>query len=410
MKLLLKEHVSHVLQLQSEAGYKDSTLSVYRIAYNRLEALAEQMNVDVFTEELAKAFLEDRTSRRTGTICKSKCQLQMIAVMRLREYATTGQINWKHNVHHKPLRKTPDTQNFKRLLEDYLKFLFSEGKKQNTVDGYRNVASSFLLFCEKQKISELTTLTPVIIADFLKGLTQSWSPLSIRTATSALKSLLIFANASKAAILSIPSNCPRKTIIPQVLTEEQEVSLWRILGSRDTSARDRALVTLLFVTGLRPVDVVNLLLDDIDWQKGVIHLVQHKTDQQLTLPLAPAVGNAILEYVTTFRPSSPYRHVFLKSFAPYTPLTDHASCYYIIHRLFQQAGITRREPMAGARLLRSGAASNLLKAGVPLPHIAACLGHSDPESSQAYLSVDRKRMQQCILPLPPKGKVGEEDV
>lgn len=50
MELLLKDHVSRVLQLQSEAGYKESTLSFYRIVYNRLEALAKQKNVDVLTK------------------------------------------------------------------------------------------------------------------------------------------------------------------------------------------------------------------------------------------------------------------------------------------------------------------------------------------------------------------------
>lgn len=409
MELLLKDHVSRVLQLQSEAGYKESTLSFYRIAYNRLEVLAEQMNVDVLTEKLANAFLEDRVSRRTGTICKSRCQLQYIAVMRLKEYAATGQINWKHNVHNKSLRKTPDTMYFRRLLEDYLAFLIREGKKKNTVDGYRNVASSFLIFCENQKIFGPATLTPVIVANFFKELTQTWSPLSIRTAASALKSLLTFTQAPNEAIQSIPLNSPRKTAIPQVLTEDQEIRLWKALGASETSARDRALVTLLFVTGLRPVDATHLLLDDIDWKKGLIHLVQQKTDRQLILPLAPAVGNAIMKYLTAFRPASHYRNVFLKSFAPYTPLTDHSACYSIIHRLFRQAGITRQEPAAGGRLFRSGTASNLLKAGVPLPHIAACLGHSDPESSQTYLSIDRERMQLCILPFPLKGKDGEED-
>lgn len=409
MELLLKNHVSCVLFLQSEAGYAESTLSFYRIAYNRLEALAKQMNVDNLTEELAEAFLEDCVSLRTGTICNSRYQLHYIALMRLKEYLETSQINWKRNVHNKPLRKTPETVQFRQLFENYLDFLIKEGKKPNTIDVYRNIASTFLIFCERKEVLRLTTLSPVIITDFLKNLTQTWSPLSVRTATSALRSLLLFLQAPDEIIHSLPVNCPRKATIPQVLTEEQELKLWKVLCSKKTSPRDRALVTLLFVTGLRPVDATNLLLDDIDWKKGVINLVQQKTDRRLILPIAPAVGNAIMEYVTAFRPASHYRNVFLKSFAPYTPLTDHSACYTIIQRLFRKADITRKNPAAGGRLLRSGTASNLLKGGVQLPHIAACLGHANPNSSQNYLSIDRKRMEQCILPLPLNGKNGEQD-
>lgn len=409
MDLLLKEHVKRVLQLQSDVGYKDSTISFYRIVYNRLESLAEQMGTDTFSEELASAFLEDRISQRTGTICKSRCDMQNIAISRLREYSNTVQINWKNNIHNIPVRKRPDAQTFQLLLTDYLSFLSNEQKKKNTIDGYRNIASSFLQFCEKHKITELETLKPFSVVSFFKELSQTWSPLSIRTAAPALRSFLTFAHAPDEAMQLIPANCPRKTVIPQVLTEEHEERLWVVLRSKETSSRDRALVMLLFVTGLRPVDAVHLLLDDIDWKKGVIHLVQQKTNGSLTLPLAPAVGNAIIDYVTNSRPSSHYRNVFLKTLAPYTALKDHAACYAIIKSLFRKAGIKRTDPLGGARLFRSGTASNLLKAGVSFEHIAGCLGHSNHESTYAYLSVDRDRMQQCILPLPQTTEAGGED-
>jgi len=406
MELLLKEQVSRVLQLQSDAGYMDSTIAVSRKVYNRLELLADQMGISTFDENLAEAFLEDHFGRKSGSFCKSRYCLHHIAIRRMREYLDTGQINWKNNVHHKPARKTPHTVSLQNLSVAYLSFLSNEGKKQNTVDGYRNVATSFLQFCERQSISDLSFLTPVVVMNFFKELSRTWSPLSIRTAAPALRSFLTFARAPDAAVQSIPINCPRKTAIPQVLTEDQEYRLWKTLCAEETSSRDRALVMLLFVTGLRPVDALHLLLDDIDWKKGVIHLVQQKTGRPLTLPIAPAFGNAIVEYVTTSRPPSQYRNVFLRALAPYTPLKTHSACYAIIKNLFQRARIERTYPSGGARLFRSGTASNLLKAGVPLNHITACLGHSNHESAHIYLSVDRQRMQQCILPLPQTGEVG----
>ena len=406
MELLLKEHVSRVLQLQSDAGYMDSTIGVSRKVYNRLEALADQMGITKFDQNLAEAFLEDHIGRKSGFFCKSRYHLHHIAIRRLGEYADTGQINWKNNIHHKPVRNTPHTSSLQNLSVAYLSFLSNEGKKQNTVAGYQNVTNTFLQFCERRNISDLSKLTSAVVMSFIKELSRTWSPLSIRTAAPALRSFLNFAHAPNVAVQSIPLNCPRKTVIPQVLTEDQEDRLWNTLCAKETSARDRALVMLLFVTGIRPVDAVHLLLDDIDWKKGVIHLVQQKTGRPLTLPVAPVVGNAIVEYVTTSRPPSRYRNVFLKSMAPYTPLKDHAACYSIIKRLFQRAGVERTDPSGGARLFRSGTASNLLKAGVPLNQITACLGHSDHESAHAYLSVDRHRMQQCILPLPQTGEAG----
>lgn len=409
MELLLKEHISHVLQLQTDAGYMDSTLSVCRKVYNRLEALAEQMGIVSFNEKLAESFLEDHVGRKTGKFCKSRYCLHNIAVGRLREYADTGQIDWENNLHHRPIKNTPGEVSFQHLLVSYLAFLKDEGKKQNTVNGYRNVAVSFLLFCEKQSVPQLTELEPSTVVQFFKALSQTWSSLSMRAATPALRSFLTFAHAPDDAVRVIPQNCPRKTVIPLVLAEEQESRLWNILCKNEIPSRDRALVMLLFVTGLRPVDAINLMLEDIDWKNGMIHLIQRKTGRPLILPIAPAVGNAIVEYVTTGRPPSPYRNVFLKITAPHTPFKNHNACYEIIQKVFQHAGIERTDPSGGARLFRSGMASNLLKAGVSLNHIAACLGHSDQDTIHAYLSVDRHMMRQCVLPLPNIAEAGDGD-
>lgn len=406
MELLLKEHVSHVLQMQSEAGYMDSTIGVSRKVYNRLELLADQMGILTFDNTLAEAFLEDHSGQKTGSFCKSRYRLHHIAIRRLREYADTGQINWKNNIHHKPVRSSLSSLSLQNLSVAYLFFLSNEGKKQNTVYVYQNVMTLFLQYCEKQNTTDLSALKTIIVVNFFKELSKIWSPFSMRTAAPALRSFLTYAHASEDVVQAIPLNCPRKTTIPQVLTEDQEDRLWTALCSKEVSPRDRALIMLLYVTGVRPIDAIHLLLDDIDWKKGMIYLLQQKTGRPLTLPLAPAVGNAIIEYVTTSRPLSSCRNVFLRAIAPHIPLQDHAACYAIIKRLFQQVGIERTNPSGGARLFRSGTASNLLKADVSLNHIAACLGHSNHESAHAYLSVDRHRMQQCILPLPQTEEVG----
>ena len=74
----------------------------------------------------------------------------------------------------------------------------------------------------------------------------------------------------------------------------------------------------------------------------------------------------------------------------------------IVHRVtvgaFREAGVS--EPKAGTRLLRHNAASRLLAAAVPLPTIAAVLGHANEESTNQYMSVDRVRLLGCVLPVP----------
>src|SRR6185369_1874791 len=91
-------------------------------------------------------------------------------------------------------------------------------------------------------------------------------------------------------------------------------------------------------------------------------------------------------------------HLFLRSVAPHTRLGDHATVHRVTVETFRKAGVS--EVRAGTRLLRHNAASRLLAAAVPLPTISAVLGHASPESTNLYMSVDRQRLLDCVLPVP----------
>ena len=69
------------------------------------------------------------------------------------------------------------------------------------------------------------------------------------------------------------------------------------------SARDAAITLLALTTGLRACDLVALRLVDIDWRAGTIGIVQQKTGNPLTLPLAPLVIAKLADYVLHERPS-----------------------------------------------------------------------------------------------------------
>ena len=106
----------------------------------------------------------------------------------------------------------------------------------------------------------------------------------------------------------------------------------------------------------------------------------------------------LADYVLDERPRSGDEHLFLRSVAPHTRLGDHASVYWVTVKTFEKAGVS--DAKAGTRLLRHNAASRLLAAAVPLPTISAVLGHASPESTNLYMSVDRARLLECVLPVP----------
>jgi integrase len=191
-------------------------------------------------------------------------------------------------------------------------------------------------------------------------------------------------------------------LIMALLSDDEEELVVRACVSGAVSARDAAITLLALTTGLRACDIVGLRLGDIDWRGRTIGIVQQKTGNPLRLPLpAPVVGK-LADYVLGERPASADDHVFLRAVAPHTRLSGHASVHRVTAATFRKAGVA--EPKAGTRFLRHNAASRLLRAGVALPTISAVLGHAREESTNLYMSVDRDRLVECVLPVPQSAR------
>jgi integrase len=183
-----------------------------------------------------------------------------------------------------------------------------------------------------------------------------------------------------------------------VLDDQDQAMVVHAGTSGVVCARDAAITLLALTTGLRACDLVGLRLGDIDWRAGTIGIVQQKTGNPLMLPLPPLVSAKLAEYVLDQRPDSDDDHVFLRAKAPHTGLADHASIYQVTATTFRAAGVSGVK--VGTSVLRHSAASRLLRAATPLPTISAVLGHADPNSTNVYLSVDRERLLECVLPVP----------
>ena len=92
-------------------------------------------------------------------------------------------------------------------------------------------------------------------------------------------------------------------------------------GDRPVEIRDRAILMLFAVYGLRSEEVQCLQLENLDWEREVIHISRPKSRRIQQYPLTPTVGDALLRYLKEVRSHRPSRHVFLTLQAPYSPLS-----------------------------------------------------------------------------------------
>lgn len=138
-------------------------------------------------------------------------------------------------------------------------------------------------------------------------------------------------------------------------------------------------------------------MDDIDWDKDEIHLIQNKTDVPLVLPLTAVIGNAVYDYIAEERAESSSPQIFLGANRPHDPLSA-AAMWHIASKIYEAAGIRLSDgDRRGTHLFRYNAATAFVGNGIPRPVASAVLGHNDPSSLDHYTFADIPHLRECAL-------------
>lgn len=161
--------------------------------------------------------------------------------------------------------------------------------------------------------------------------------------------------------------------------------------------RDLAQYLLLCAYGLSNAEVIGLTLDDIDWDRGILHIRRVKNGATLDLPLAPAVAKAVATYVRSGRPVAADRHVFLRHTIPFGPL-GHSTVGQRVKCWATRARVDM--PFLGTHLFRHSVATHQLELGTPLKVIGDILGHRSVQTTGIYVRTALERLRPLALPVP----------
>jgi integrase len=177
----------------------------------------------------------------------------------------------------------------------------------------------------------------------------------------------------------------------------------RILAAIETESprgkRDYAIVRLALSTGLRCGDIAALRLDEIDWRRDEIRLVQRKTAAPLTLPLSAEAGNAIADWLLHGRPACGAPEVFVRLCAPFVKLTGTTGAM-IMSRWLGKAGVSHQAHDGKTfHALRRTTGTRLVESGAELALTAQVLGHASVDSSRRYIALADQSLRECCLPL-----------
>ena len=377
------------------AGYMESTIDEYRKYFRYLERACEGGEYD---EEAASRWAAARKPDGSA-YCDNVVGMKKRVADIVGVYWATGCIDlsvrsWA------PELPMPESPALLDALVDYDRDNHARGLAKGTRGYYWRLAREFAVYLEGHGVTSLDVAGPDDVLGFVADILGRWKGTDGQHLITNFRPFLKYLGRADLADALKLANLPRRHGIVPALDDADEEAVARACCNRHVSAKDAAITLLALTTGMRACDIINLGLEDIDWRASTATMIQQKTSNPLTVPLAPAVLEALGEYVLDERPDSEQRNVFVRAKAPHTPHRDHAAIYAAIGRAFKAAGVDG----GGTLLLRHNAASKMLRAGAALPVISAVLGHADPDSTNAYMEADEASMRSCVLPLP-KGAV-----
>jgi site-specific recombinase XerD len=170
-----------------------------------------------------------------------------------------------------------------------------------------------------------------------------------------------------------------------------QILLANTKSDRPKDIRDRAIIMLFAMYGMRVGEVRGLKLEDLDWEKELIYLTRPKPRRRSSYPLCYTVGEAILLYLKRVRPRTSRREVFLTLKAPFQPISS-GSLYDLVSDRLRSLGVSL--PHYGPHSLRHACATRLLAEGLSMKGISDHLGHRKADTTRVYAKVDMAGLRQ----------------
>jgi len=282
----------------------------------------------------------------------------------------------------------------------------ARGLRDSTSAAYARHARRFSRAALGADPIDIGRLAPSDVLEYIIRSTEGLHPKTVLSIEAALRSFFRFLRVEGLSDGrledALPSVAQRRfASLPRggILTEEELARLLASAAASKYPARDRAIVTCFAGLGLRPGDVADLRLDDIDWRAGTLRVVAHKTRRERVLPLPREVGRAIVAYIRTERPKTSERRVFVhhREQVRGGPLTSR-DVSRVVAEALRRADIV--VPGRGAYVLRHTLASRMVRRGTSLKEVADFMGHRSLETTMVYAKLDLPALREVALPWP----------
>lgn len=295
-----------------------------------------------------------------------------------------------------------------KLLCKYDEYLNHEsGLALSTRRFYCDYIRFFLYFQSKTNIDQIKRLKPKDVIKFISSYAKTKGAKRAQKMGASLRSYFRFLTQTHKLNTNLADSIPkiatwRHPDLPATLTANE---MQKLLLSCDMTCfsglRDYAILMLLIHLGLRACEIVNLTLDDIDWNNNEI-IIRGKGSTITRMPINSDLKQALTIYLQ-HRVNCSSRNIFIGTYR-LQGFKSHCTVSKIVRLALTRAGLAPAQK--GSNLLRHSFATLLLQQGATLQEIAMILRHKSIYTTAIYARVDFDKLRSIALPWPKSRKKG----
>jgi integrase/recombinase XerD len=304
-----------------------------------------------------------------------------------------------------PLMCGPESYSLGQNLKGFLDYLTVEaGLAKNTVLAYGRDLRSFLKYCKSNKTKQIRQIKPVLIQNYLRVLTQEQkSENSIKRSLVAIRMFLRFGKLTGLVEDDLTSMLESPKVwqkLPCICSKEQVLGLLNApCPDEPFYLRDKAMLELLYATGVRASEIAGLKTSDLNLNIGYLRCLG-KGNRERVVPIGKVAIAAIEEYLTNLRPRlfKPFSGNFLLLSRTGRPMSR-IEIWRLVKKYAIRAGMPRNLTV---HTLRHCFATHLLAGGADLRSVQEMLGHVDIATTQIYTHVDQERLRKIHRKFHPR--------
>jgi integrase/recombinase XerD len=283
-------------------------------------------------------------------------------------------------------------------VDRFLQYLrIEKGVAENTVNSYRH---DLAMYCEHLGRTHLLETQPAAVSAFLKFLYgRKLKPRSASRAFAAVRGLHKFLVLERATAENPTSHVEQPRWwkpLPHVLVLEE---VDKLLAAPDITTskgiRDRAMLEVLYATGLRVSELIGLRLDGVNLDLGYVRCIG-KGSKERIVPLGASAVAAVAGYIEVRRVRKPSNFVFLNNRGE---KLSRMGFWKILRAYGIQAGIKKK---LTPHVLRHSFATHLLEHGADLRAVQTMLGHANISTTEIYTHVMRERLKEIYKSYHPR--------